>query len=126
LGAGAVVSDQIVVRGIRAWGRHGANPGERDVPQPLHVDLTLWVDVRDAERSDDLADTIDYARTHAEIVQLVETSSCALLEHLAGRMLQTIFRDARVSAAEVTIAKPGILEGATPAVTLKRCNPAAW
>ncbi len=33
--------DTIEMRGIRAWGHHGANAGEQDVAQPLDVDLTL-------------------------------------------------------------------------------------
>jgi len=40
-----------------------------------------------------------------------------------------IFNDRRVVRAEITIAKPEILDGATPSITLRRENPnfrAAW
>ncbi len=62
------VSDaaRIFVRDIRAYGRHGANPGERDAAQPFDLDVELVADVDlRARTSDDLADTIDYAAIHA-------------------------------------------------------------
>jgi hypothetical protein len=42
-----------------------------------------------------------------------------LLERLGDEILLAVLRDARVAAAAVTIAKPGLLDGATPAVTLR-------
>ena len=66
--------------------------------------------------SDDLDDTLDYAALHARIVTAVESTSYALLERLASDVLDAVFADHRVARAEVTIAKPGLLDGATPAV----------
>jgi dihydroneopterin aldolase len=111
--------DRIEVRAIRAYGRHGANPGERDHPQPFDLDLRLDVDLAAARRSDRLEDTLDYAALHATIVLIVRERSYALLERLGDEILAEVMRDARVAAAELTIAKPGLLAGATPAVTLR-------
>jgi dihydroneopterin aldolase len=113
------VSDTIELRRIRAFGRHGANPGEKDVPQPLDVDVTLEVDLTAARRSDALGDTIDYAKLHATIVRIVGGRSFDLLERLGQELLDAILADARVAGASVRIAKPGLLAGATPAVTLR-------
>lgn len=120
------MSDAIRLGGIRVWGRHGANPGERETAQAFDLAVELEVDLRAAQVSDDLALTIDYAALHARIVRVVEATSFALLEALAGAVLAEIFSDARVRGATVTIAKPELLAGATPAVTLRRLNPAAW
>lgn len=108
----------IELRGIRAFGRHGANPGEKDVPQPFDIDVWLDVELAAARRSDALADTIDYAQLHATIVALVRERSYNLLERLAGELLDAILGDARIAEARVRIAKPQLLAGATPAVTL--------
>jgi len=35
------MASRITVAGIRAEGRHGANPGERDSAQPFVVDLDV-------------------------------------------------------------------------------------
>lgn len=116
--------DLILLRGIRAHGRHGANPGERDRDQPFDIDLKIECDLTRAEYSDALADTLDYAAVHARVVEIVRTRSFALLERLAGDVLADLFTDSRVRAAEITIAKPALLDGATPAVRLRRSNPA--
>ena len=36
------------MRGIRAFGHHGANPGEKDVAQPFDIDVSLDVDLHGA------------------------------------------------------------------------------
>jgi dihydroneopterin aldolase len=114
------VSDRIELRGIRAWGRHGANPGEQDVPQPFDVDLALEVDLRAAGTSDALADTIDYAALHRLIVQTVAQERFDLLERLGEALLAAVMQDARIARARIAIAKPKLLAGATPVVTLER------
>jgi 7,8-dihydroneopterin aldolase/epimerase/oxygenase len=115
--------DRITLRGIRAMGRHGANPGERDREQPFDVDVVAELDLCEAQRSDDLADTLDYAALHRRIVKVVERTSHALLERLAAELIDAVFADARVVRAEVTVAKPELLDGATPSVTLVRERP---
>jgi dihydroneopterin aldolase len=114
--------DRITLSGVRVYGRHGANPGERDTPQPFDVDVRADIDLHGASLSDNLDDTLDYAALHARILMAVETTSYALLERLANDVLDAVFSDHRVARAEVTIAKPGLLDGATPAVTLVREN----
>lgn len=115
--------DRITLRNIRAMGRHGVRAEERANPQPFGVELTIEVDADLASRSDDMNDTVNYAQLHALIVEIVTSRSFALLERLAAEIVQTIFDDKRIARAEVTIAKPGILDGATPSVTLVRDNP---
>jgi 7,8-dihydroneopterin aldolase/epimerase/oxygenase len=116
--------DRISLKGVRAYGHHGANPGERDAAQPFDIDVTAELDLRRAQSSDELSDTLDYADLHARLVDVVASTSHALLERLAADLIEAIFTDRRVLRAEVTIAKPGILAGATPAITLCRTNPA--
>ncbi len=118
------MSDLIEVRGLRAFGRHGANPGEQDVPQPFDLDLWLDVDLARARASDALADTVDYDALAREVRRIVQTQSFALLERLGDEIVRAVARDERVSAVRVRIAKPAILAGATPAVTVHWTRPA--
>ncbi|MGA8532838.1 MAG: dihydroneopterin aldolase [Candidatus Tumulicola sp.] len=114
--------DRLSLRGIRAYGRHGVNPEERAVDQPFDVDLTIDIDLAAAGRSDDLTDTLDYARLHERLVAVVAGTSFALLERLAEELLVAVFEEPRVVRAEVTVAKPNVLRGATPSITLARTN----
>ena len=111
--------DSIELRDVRAYGRHGANVHERDHAQPFDLGLRLEVDLSAARGSDDLAQTIDYADLHARIVRIVRVESFALLERLGDVILADVMRDERILFAEVTIAKPRLLGGATPVVTLR-------
>jgi FolB domain-containing protein len=115
--------DRITLRGVRAYGCHGWEAGERDRPQPFAIDLDAEIDLRAAQLSDDLCDTLDYAGLHRRIVAIVASASYALLERLASDILEAVFEDHRVARAVVTIAKPEILNGATPSVTFDRANP---
>lgn len=117
--------DTIALRGIRAYGKHGANPGERDRVQPFDLDLEIDVDLAAAKASDALSETIDYAALHATIVQTVATHSYELLERLGSVIIDAIFTDARILGVRLTLAKPRLLDGATPAVTLRATNSAA-
>jgi dihydroneopterin aldolase len=111
-------SDRIEIAGIRAFGRHGANAGEKDVPQPFDIDVTLELDLGPARRSDALSDTLDYATLHATVVRIVRERSYDLLERLGADLLEALLADARVRRASVRIAKPHLLAGATPAVVV--------
>ena len=115
--------DSIVLRGVRAWGRHGADPGERERRQLFEIDATVWLDLQGAASTDDLTQTIDYAALHERLIRAVSTGSYALLERLAADLLEAVFLDARVARAEVTVSKPHLLAGSTPSVRLERPNP---
>ena len=112
--------DRIEVRGVRAWGRHGANPGEQGVPQPFDIDVRFELDLRAARSSDVLAETVSYADVHATIVRIVAQQRFALLERLGEVILDALMTDARIVRARIAIAKPRLLAGATPVVTLHR------
>lgn len=113
------MSDRIAVRGIRAYGRHGVFALEQTLRQPFDIDIDLDADLAAARAGDDLDDTLDYAALHAVVTRLVETSSYRLLERLADEIGAYLIRDPRVLRARVTIAKPRLLSGATPSVTIE-------
>lgn len=111
---------RIALRNVRALGRHGADPGERQHEQPFDIDLVVELGRNGVELTDELSDTLDYAALHRRLVTIVSSTSFALLERLARALLDAVFEDERVRYAMLTIAKPKILAGATPSVTLER------
>lgn len=115
--------DVITLAGLRTFGRHGANPGERDSEQPFDIDIRVEMDLSAAASSDELGDTLNYAELHQRVIGIVQSTSFLLLERLAAQVLHEIFRDPRVARAQVHIAKPQLLDGATPGVRLSRENP---
>jgi FolB domain-containing protein len=120
--------DVIRIEGMRVLGRHGADPGERDAPQPFDVTIELEIDLEPAARSDELKQTVNYAVVRDRAAEIVESTSFRLIERLAAEIARAVLEDERIAHAQITIAKPGILQGATPSITLRRANPKfqAW
>jgi len=120
--------DVIRIDGIRAFGRHGADPGERDAAQPFDVTVVIETDLNPAAASDELKDTIDYSVLRHAVARIIESTSFRLIERLAAEIARAVLEDRRIAYAKVTIAQPAVLQGATPSVTLRRPNPKfhAW
>jgi 7,8-dihydroneopterin aldolase/epimerase/oxygenase len=78
--------DRIELRGLRALGIHGVLAEERNRAQPFEVDIDLEVDLRQAGRSDDLTDTIDYGAVAEAVVAAIAGPPANLLETLAERI----------------------------------------
>lgn len=112
--------DQIHIRNLHLNVIIGVYPRERKNPQAVDVDLILRSDLRDAERSDQLADTVDYAALTDRIRKAAARSKFRLLEALAGRIAALCLRDPRIKAVDVTVTKPGALPGIGVDVTLRR------
>jgi dihydroneopterin aldolase len=116
------MTDRIELHNIRAWGKHGCTPSERESEQPLDINLVLEIDLSSAQVSDALSDTVDYAVIYGQVLQIVGNTSFSLLEKLAAEILSAIFAHTLVKAAQISIAKPGVFDGATPIVTIDRVN----
>ena len=114
--------DCIQIDNIRVAGKHGVSAAERDACLPLQVDILLEVDLRKAESSDALEDTVNYSTIRKRVIELVESTSCKLLEKLAGVVLNDLFSDPRILYGKIRISKPQRLDGATPSVTIARAN----
>jgi len=79
--------DQILVRGLRLWAHVGVLAHERQQGQWFEVDLTLTVNLDEAGRSDDLADTLDYSQLIAALQRQARSIRCQTLEHYSEQML---------------------------------------
>jgi 7,8-dihydroneopterin aldolase/epimerase/oxygenase len=100
------VSDQIVIRGIRGHGRHGVFDHEREDGQEFSVDVVLDVDTREAARTDDLSDTVDYGRVASVVHGLIVGESVDLIETLAERIAEACLTFPTVSGVAVSVHKP--------------------
>ncbi|WP_395107514.1 dihydroneopterin aldolase [Actinomadura sp. SCN-SB] len=98
--------DRIELRGLRARGRHGVLPAERELGQEFVVDVSLGLDTAPAAADDDLSRTVDYGSLADRLVAVVEGDPVNLIETLAERLAAVCLQDAVVAEAEVTVHKP--------------------
>jgi dihydroneopterin aldolase len=98
--------DSVTVKGLRARGRHGCLPAERELGQEFVVDVTLFFDTGPAAAGDDLAKTVDYGELALRLVEVVEGEPVNLVETLAGRLAAVCLGYDLVEEAEVSVHKP--------------------
>jgi dihydroneopterin aldolase len=96
------VNARLELRGIRASGRHGARPGEKDAPQPFVVDLALELGVAE----DRLGATADYRGLVERVRRVVEEGSFDLIETLADRIAEAVIQTPPVRRVRVAVHKP--------------------
>ena len=78
--------DRVILSGIRCRLRVGVSPEERRVPQDCVVDVELGCDLSRPMQTDDLHDSLDYARVFEIVLGLARDGEFALLERFAGRL----------------------------------------
>jgi dihydroneopterin aldolase len=100
--------DEIIIRGMQFYGRHGVSPAENEIGQRFVVHLALRLDLREAGQTDDVRRTVNYAHVFQEVKALVEGSPVKLIETLAERIAEALLtRFPRLEAVVVEVEKPG-------------------
>lgn len=98
--------DRLTLKGMRFHTRVGVLPHEREVAQPLHVDLTVWLSLKRPGESDSLRDALDYRTLHAIVAETVGRSHHRLIEGLCERIASRVLGLPEVRAVHVAARKP--------------------
>jgi dihydroneopterin aldolase len=85
----------------------GVNDWERMVEQTVSIDYEIPCDIRDAARTDDLEEAIDYKSISKWIIEFVDDSEFYLIETLAERVALGLLREFEVPEISLTVRKPG-------------------
>jgi len=104
-----MAEDCIEIKDLLLRGIVGINDWEREKPQDILVNITLFADLRRAGASDDLADSINYRTLTKKIIEHVEGSARFTVEALAADIARLCLEDPRVLRARVRVEKPGAL-----------------
>jgi dihydroneopterin aldolase len=100
------MADRIALTGLRVRGNHGVFEHEKRDGQEFVVDITLWLDLSAAARSDDLKETYHYGELAEMAAEIIGGEPCDLIETVAGRIADAAMADSRLHAVEVTLHKP--------------------
>ena len=113
----------VLLTGLEVFGHHGVFAAETTLGQRFVVDLEITLAHADASRSDDLADTIDYAGLADDVAAIVAGPPVALLERLAGMIADRVLAEPHAAEVMVRVRKPHVAiphTVAESAVTLRR------
>ncbi|WP_297517987.1 dihydroneopterin aldolase [Flavobacterium sp.] len=82
----------IKLQNIRTFSFHGCLPEEAKIGSDYRVDLEVKTDLRKSAQTDELTDTVDYVLLNRIVVEEMAIRS-KLLEHVAQRIIERIFRE---------------------------------
>ncbi len=105
------MSDRIFLRDLKTEAIIGIYDWERNIKQPISIDLELPTDVRRAARTDKIEDTLDYKKVAKRVLAFIDDSHYELVETLAESLAQVILREFAVEWIKLAINKPGAIRG---------------
>lgn len=112
--------DQVCIQNIKTEATIGVYDFEHQAPQPLLIDLELTTNFSLAFISDSLEDTIDYENITKMVQTFCKTSRYALLETLAGGIIQLLFNSQAIQKIAICIRKPKALKDAVASIRCER------
>ncbi|GAC1371363.1 MAG: dihydroneopterin aldolase [Aquirhabdus sp.] len=105
--------DKVLIEGLRVNAVIGVFEWERQIEQPVLIDLVMSVDTRAAAVSDDIQDAVNYALVAEQVADLTKTLKPQLIETLANKMAEMILRNfSTVQTVQVKVKKPLAVKGA--------------
>ena len=107
--AATPLHDRVLLRGMVFYAYHGNLPEERVLGQRFEVDVEMRADLSAAGRSDDVADTVDYAAAYDAVRAEVEGTPHNLIETVAANVASRLLSEhARVEEVTVQVRKPEV------------------
>ncbi|MCU4366744.1 dihydroneopterin aldolase [Acinetobacter courvalinii] len=102
--------DAIIIEGLKVDTVVGCFNWERQIIQPLMLDLTIHNDLSQAAHSDELEDTLNYAQICELAAQVIQEAQPKLIEHAAQLVLECLFSTfPSIESITITIRKPAII-----------------
>ena len=99
--------DKVIIKDLAARGIICVNDWERDQPQEILINITVFTDTRRAAETDNIEDCVNY-RTLAKKVQAhAEAARRLTVEALANDLAKLCLQEKLVQKVIVRVEKPG-------------------
>jgi len=99
--------DKVLITDLSARGIIGINDWEREKPQEILINITLYADLRRAGQTDDISDCVNYRTIAKKSQQRAETAARLTVEALANDIARLCLEEPGVQKAVVRVEKPG-------------------
>jgi len=99
--------DEIFIHDLLIRGVIGISEREREQPQDILVNVTIFTDIAEAGRSDKVDDSVNYRTVAKKILAHVEQIKRYTVEALAEDIAQLCLAEDKASGARVQVEKPG-------------------
>lgn len=99
--------EKIIVKGLRLKAYHGVNPEEKINGQMFELDITALIDAKSANVSDELDDTVSYAKIIKTARAVFTAESYNLIEYAANKVgLEIMETYPKLKSVTVLLKKP--------------------
>ncbi len=99
--------DKIIVKNLKLFCYHGVNPEEKIDGQNFIFDIEAGVDLSLPCKTDDVDDTVSYAKIIKTVRRIAQSEKNDLIERVAQRIADEIFDEfPKVQTLIVTVKKP--------------------
>ena len=99
--------DKIIVKGLKLFAYHGVNPEEKVAGQNFVLDITAELDTKKAQYSDNVDDTVSYAKIIKTVRAVFTEKSYDLIEAAANRVGVAVMQTyPEISRVTVLLMKP--------------------
>ena len=100
------MADRIELKGLKVYAHHGVLPHETEHGQPFTIDITCWLDFKNAAKTDDLTQTVNYAELAQLAHDIATQAPKQLIETVASEIADTAMaRFQQLHAVEVGVHK---------------------
>ncbi|MES2603459.1 MAG: dihydroneopterin aldolase [Pseudomonadota bacterium] len=104
--------DIVYVRGLEVKTVIGVYDWEREIKQPVSVDLDMACDIDKAAETDEHKYVLDYKIVCVRVTEFIEKSDLKLLEAMAEEIASLIRKEFHVPWVRVRVGKPAAITGA--------------
>ena len=99
--------DKIIVKGLKLFAYHGVNPEEKVDGQNFVLDITAELDTKKAQYSDNVDDTVSYAKIIKTVRAVFTEKSYDLIETAANKVGMAIMETyPALNSVTVLLMKP--------------------
>jgi FolB domain-containing protein len=100
---------QIFIKDLLLRGIIGINEWERENPQDIIINISLFADLIDLSTDDNIDHTINYRTVTKKVIKHIEEVRRLTVEALAEDIADICLQDHRVVKAIVRVEKPGAI-----------------
>ena len=99
--------EKIIIKGLRLKAYHGVNTEEKINGQMFELDITALIDAKSANASDELDDTVSYAKIIKTVRAVFTAESYNLIEYASNKVAMEIMRTyPKLKSVTVLLKKP--------------------
>ncbi len=112
--------DKIIIEALECYARVGVPEAEREMPQKILIDIELFLDLKDAGRSDSITHTLDYAAVADRAKQICASKPFLLVEALAEAIADAVLWEFRPKELKLRARKFSVPGTASVGVEITR------